>query len=46
MQALVGEGYLLAPESFTQRGGRVERLLPENLRNFAYYPLAGIPKEL
>ena len=43
--ALVQEGHLLAPESFTKRGGRAERLLPENVRNFAY-PLAGIPKEL
>ena len=46
MPALVEEGHLLAPEGFTQRGGRAERPLPENLRNFAYYLLAGIPKEL
>ena len=42
--ALVEEGHLLAPESFTQKGAKAERLLPENLRNVAYYPLAGIPK--
>ena len=43
--ASVEEGHLLALESFTQRAGRAGRLIPENLRNFAY-PLAGVPKEV